>query len=59
MSGYFSKPDGSGLEPFELEETDPPASVLPPECHLALRNINPPDGRRTSTQIPILLFLSS
>lgn len=24
MSGYYSKPDGSGLEPFELQQTDLP-----------------------------------
>jgi hypothetical protein len=30
MSGYFSKPDGSGLEPFELEETDPPGLGVAP-----------------------------
>lgn len=34
MSGYFAKPDGSGLEPFELHKTDP-ADYVPtgvPPC---------------------------
>jgi len=59
MSGYFSKPDGSGLEPFELEETDPPGLGIAPECHLALRNINRRMEDVRQRQIPILLFLSS
>jgi hypothetical protein len=28
MSGYYSKPDGSGLEPFELEQVNPPAEGI-------------------------------
>lgn len=30
MTGYYSKPDGSGLEPFELKQTDPPGLGIAP-----------------------------